>query len=123
MFVFRYTNFTINNATGELQTNGVLDRENDGLPEDDTLSFRVFAHDKGTPPRTNTTVVRVHVIDANDNSPRFLQQEVSLTVIELSNNSHIYRAEVRSCTVKFMKIIYLCLIEIACLRLICLSIQ
>ncbi|XP_006156314.1 protocadherin beta-7 [Tupaia chinensis] len=52
----------------ELVLDQVLDREE--LPE---LSLTLMALDGGSPPRSGTALIRVEVLDINDNAPEFVQ--------------------------------------------------
>uniref|UniRef100_A0A7N5P8Q8 Protocadherin beta 5 n=1 Tax=Ailuropoda melanoleuca TaxID=9646 RepID=A0A7N5P8Q8_AILME len=63
----------------ELMLDRALDRE-----EQSELSLTLTALDGGTPPRSGTTVVRIEVVDINDNAPQFLQ---SLYEVQVPENS------------------------------------
>ncbi|XP_039607150.1 protocadherin Fat 4 isoform X1 [Polypterus senegalus] len=58
--------FTINKATGEIKSNGPLDREKEAQ-----YLLIVKATDKGSPPKSATVKVIIHVLDVNDNAPKF----------------------------------------------------
>ena len=50
----------------------------------DSLELRLVAWDKGEPPRSGSTVIRVHILDSNDNSPTF---EDSAPTVELPEDT------------------------------------
>lgn len=52
--------------SGVVKTNIVLDRE-----IRDTYRLKVIATDEGVPQMTGTSVIRVHIVDVNDNQPTF----------------------------------------------------
>lgn len=52
--------------SGTIKTNIVLDRE-----IRDIYKLRVIATDEGVPQMTGTAIVRVHIVDVNDNQPTF----------------------------------------------------
>ncbi|XP_021344023.1 cadherin EGF LAG seven-pass G-type receptor 2-like isoform X2 [Mizuhopecten yessoensis] len=58
--------FKIDRSTGELSIQAALDRE-----KVSEYSLLIRAQDGGSPMRSNTTVVRVTVLDVNDNDPYF----------------------------------------------------
>lgn len=60
--------FAIDAHTGWISTLVLLDRET--VP---TYTLTVVATDGGTPSTSNSVSVKVHLIDYNDNPPRFLQ--------------------------------------------------
>lgn len=62
--------FTIDSNTGEIALLRNLDYEREKVHE-----LRVFATDKGSPPRTGDTLVFVSVLDTNDNPPSFEETE------------------------------------------------
>uniref|UniRef100_A0A673UPM7 Cadherin domain-containing protein n=1 Tax=Suricata suricatta TaxID=37032 RepID=A0A673UPM7_SURSU len=63
----------------ELMLDKALDRE-----EQAELTLTLTALDGGDPPRSGTTVVRIEVVDINDNAPEFLQ---SLYEVQVPENS------------------------------------
>ncbi|XP_076446681.1 protein dachsous-like [Babylonia areolata] len=60
-------NFSVDADSGEISTLVSLDRE-----EQDEYRLRVYVTDSGQPSRSDTAVLRVSVMDVNDNRPRFL---------------------------------------------------
>ncbi|XP_069130868.1 protocadherin gamma-A10-like [Argopecten irradians] len=77
--------FSIDPDTGEVFVNAHLDRENSSRVE-----FGVIATDKGTPPQTGTTSVRVTILDENDNRPKFSETVYTFSVREnLSDSVHV----------------------------------
>ncbi len=60
--------FRINETTGVIRTNAVLDREQINA----LLVLMVEARDMGTPSLANITIVTVTVLDENDNAPMFV---------------------------------------------------
>ena len=69
--------FTINSITGELETNKELDRENQAL-----YNLTITASDNGNPPLSSSIVVKIHVLDLNDNKPRFEKTVYEISVLE-----------------------------------------
>ena len=69
--------FHIEEKTGGITARSVFDREQ--LPE---IGFKVIVKDKGTPPKSSTTSVLVHIDDVNDERPRFSQPSYSFAVLE-----------------------------------------
>lgn len=61
----------------------------------DVIELTVIATDSGSPPRTNTTTVTIHVIDVNDNKPSFSEHYVNLTLKEGFGPGFIYQAKVK----------------------------
>ena len=62
-----------------VRVNGVLDRE-----EISKYNLTVVATDKGTPPRTATAFLIIHVNDVNDHEPVFEKSEYSAILSELA---------------------------------------
>lgn len=62
-----------------VRVNGVLDREEIGK-----YNLTVVATDKGTPPRTATAYLIIHVNDVNDHEPVFEKSEYSAILSELA---------------------------------------
>ncbi|XP_052011499.1 protocadherin beta-11 isoform X5 [Apodemus sylvaticus] len=71
------------NPDGKKYPELVLDKALD-YEEQPELSLILTALDGGTPPRSGTAVVRVEVIDINDNSPEFDQMFYEVTIPENS---------------------------------------
>ena len=69
--------FAIDRHSGALTTLTSLDRE---LTE--TISVTVTATDSGSPPQSTRVDVDVHVLDVNDNSPRFSSRDYSVRIEE-----------------------------------------
>lgn len=69
--------FTINQKSGVIQTAQKLDREKLSI-----IRLKVFATDKGVPPMNSSSLVEINVLDANDNSPIFEQQNCVAIVPE-----------------------------------------
>ena len=65
------------NSIGEIKVKSRLDREKGGNYE-----FVVKAQDKGVPPRSATTQVRITIRDVNDNRPKFEKSFYNITVPE-----------------------------------------
>ncbi|XP_028716646.1 protocadherin beta-6-like [Peromyscus leucopus] len=63
----------------ELVLDRALDRE-----EQPELTLTLTAVDGGSPPRSGTTIVRIEVVDINDNAPQFVQ---SLYAVQVPENS------------------------------------
>ncbi|XP_028716645.1 protocadherin beta-6-like [Peromyscus leucopus] len=63
----------------ELVLDRALDRE-----EQPELTLTLTAVDGGSPPRSGTTIVRIEVVDINDNAPQFVQ---SLYEVQVPENS------------------------------------
>ncbi|XP_069892307.1 protocadherin beta-4-like [Dipodomys merriami] len=74
---------TRNNSEGkkypELVQDKALDRE-----EQAELSLTLVALDGGTPPRSGTVLVRVLIMDVNDNAPEFVHSPYEVRVLENS---------------------------------------
>ncbi|XP_044732139.1 cadherin-related tumor suppressor-like, partial [Chrysoperla carnea] len=62
-----------------VRVNGILDRE-----EISKYNLTVIATDKGTPPRTATAFLIIHVNDVNDHEPVFEKSEYSTILSELA---------------------------------------
>ena len=71
------SDFIIDNVTGDIHTARPLDRE-----EQEVIEFTVTARDGGTPQRSNTSLVRVRLLDENDNKPVFNQTSYTGSVLE-----------------------------------------
>ncbi|XP_012372968.1 protocadherin alpha-9 isoform X4 [Octodon degus] len=69
--------FLINETTGKIQLNDVLDFE-----DSRTYEIHVDATDKGYPPMAGHCTVFVEILDENDNSPELLVTSLSLPVTE-----------------------------------------
>ncbi|XP_060233369.1 protocadherin beta-4-like [Meriones unguiculatus] len=74
---------TRNNSEGkkypELVQDRALDRE-----EQEELSLTLTAVDGGSPPRSGTTMVRILILDINDNAPEFVNTPYEVQVLESS---------------------------------------
>ena len=71
------TVFQIDALTGELSIVQELDRETAPSHE-----FIIFARDSGQPPLSSSASVTVTVLDANDQTPQFLQSSYSTQIVE-----------------------------------------
>ena len=71
------SNFMINEKTGEIFVAGPIDYELVSL-----YTVNVIARDNGRPPLFNSTVVKIIIIDLNDNLPVFPENEYIVTVYE-----------------------------------------
>lgn len=68
--------FGVDSRTGRLSSRP-LDREMQSQ-----FHLTVLARDRGSPPRSGTCNMTVHVLDQNDNDPQFEHSEYSATVPE-----------------------------------------
>ena len=63
----KHSPFAINPSnTGIVTTNAILDREINS-----TFKLTIEARDQGTPPKTSTCILKIQVVDENDNEPFF----------------------------------------------------
>ena len=69
--------FGIDEETGVITVKASLDRE-----QIRSVQFMVFAVDNGVSRLTSTTTVTVNILDENDESPEFLQQQYDFVVTE-----------------------------------------
>ena len=69
--------FNLSPSTGQLSLISAFDRE-----EFEAYTFTIVASDGETPPRQGYASVQITIIDTNDNTPKFLLNEYSLTVSE-----------------------------------------
>ncbi|XP_061485277.1 protocadherin-16 isoform X2 [Rhineura floridana] len=69
--------FTLNPISGKLSTARGLDREHVA-----SYVLTVEACDHGSPPRCASLAIHVHVLDLNDNAPRFVQEDYAAEVPE-----------------------------------------
>lgn len=69
--------FTLGSVDGLLRVSGKLDRESKANYE-----LTVTARDRGEPPKSTQTKIRVKVLDENDNSPVFEPKHYSASVAE-----------------------------------------
>ena len=69
--------FNIDMHHGWITTQGLLDYE-----KEKSYVLNVMAFDNGNPSLTATTLVKISVVDVNDNPPRFLQQHYTAAVNE-----------------------------------------
>ncbi|XP_076446801.1 cadherin-23-like [Babylonia areolata] len=79
--------FRMDSGSGRLSTIGDIDRETRA-----SYTLIIQAVDKGSPPKTATTTVIVQVDNINDDVPRFLPREVSVTVPEGEAPGTVVRA-------------------------------
>ena len=91
--LIRSDNFTINTTTGEIRTNGKIDRELVFTPSD-VIELIVIATDSGTPPRSTSARVSVKVQDINDNKPVLKESIVNITRPEGFGPGIIYQIQV-----------------------------
>lgn len=78
-----YGLFTIDSNTGIIRTKVVLDHE-----ERSVYRLLVAATDAGKPPRQTTLLLRVEVLDLNDNRPTFTSSSLSFKVSDFSFYIH-----------------------------------
>jgi protocadherin Fat 1/2/3 len=64
--------FDVNSNTGELRVAAPLDRET--TPE---YTLNITAYDRGQPPKSASRLVRVVLVDVNDNAPKFVKSSFS----------------------------------------------
>ncbi|CAL8349145.1 unnamed protein product [Arctogadus glacialis] len=69
--------FSLNPNTGSLSISKPLDRE-----EEETFNLTVVAKDHGTPRRTSSQLLCVHVIDVNDEAPQFEEVQYEAEIPE-----------------------------------------
>lgn len=69
--------FKVNAQTGDITTAARLDRE-----KRDRYTLGVVAKDHGSPARDNIVMVVIHVLDVNDNPPRFVNNSFFVNVPE-----------------------------------------
>ncbi|XP_061596681.1 protocadherin-16-like [Cololabis saira] len=69
--------FSLNPNTGALSIQKVLDRE-----QQDSFNLTVLAEDGGSPQLSSSTLLRVTVIDVNDEAPAFTQDQFQARVVE-----------------------------------------
>lgn len=69
--------FSVDPNTGLVKANIRLDRE-----LNNTITFIVYARDGGSPKYTSSTVVRLTILDENDEFPTFSQPNYTFTVME-----------------------------------------
>ncbi|XP_077996449.1 cadherin-23-like [Glandiceps talaboti] len=79
------TDFKIDEETGEIVTNTVLDYE---IKSHRQHEFEVTAKDGGTPARSSTTNVIIHITDINDNPPNFTQPTYTQTIEDGEKADH-----------------------------------
>ena len=73
------SNFEYDGTTGKLKAKNALDRETSSF-----YTLGVRASDKGNPPRSSTVLVRIVVLDENDNSPVFSEDPYNCEIDENS---------------------------------------
>ena len=84
-FVQSSNYFTIDRISGEIRTNGVLDREMLArvfIPPASQISLDVTARDSATPSRQTTTSITITLMDINDNSPSFADDAYENSLLE-----------------------------------------
>ncbi|XP_056092251.1 protocadherin Fat 1 [Rhinichthys klamathensis goyatoka] len=69
--------FTIESDTGWLKVFQQLDRETT-----DSYTLNITVYDLGLPQKSSSHILDVNILDANDNSPEFLQREYSVDISE-----------------------------------------
>ncbi|XP_065127833.1 protocadherin Fat 1 [Paramisgurnus dabryanus] len=69
--------FTIEPDTGWLKVYEPLDRETT-----DHYNLNITVYDLGLPQKSSSHMLNINILDANDNSPQFLQHEYSATIRE-----------------------------------------
>lgn len=69
--------FSVDPQTGDITTAARLDRE-----KRDRYTLYIVARDRGSPPKDNIVTVVIHVLDVNDNPPRFLNNSFFVNVPE-----------------------------------------
>ena len=69
--------FSINTSSGELYTNATYDFESIKH-----YQFEIHVEDGGSPTRNAMSMVRVNILDFNDNAPVFSQELYSKTIVE-----------------------------------------
>ncbi|XP_030835990.1 protocadherin Fat 4 [Strongylocentrotus purpuratus] len=65
--------FNVNQLTGEIKTDGTLDRETE-----DIYIITIIAEDSGEPPLSSNTTITVIVLDVNDNIPMFAKTSITV---------------------------------------------
>ena len=77
-------NFTVDSVTGEVMTNGMVDFEKLTPDQDGNRVFNltVRAFDLGTPPMFSDAMIKVFVLDQNDNDPIFVEDYYRVSVPE-----------------------------------------
>lgn len=79
--------FQINEKTGDITTKVQIDREAYEPPLS-SVSLRVIVTDNGTPPKSATQDVTIHILDENDNAPSFQRPEYQFHVMENLPGGH-----------------------------------
>ena len=69
--------FLVNSTTGIITSTAPIDYEKNQM-----YQFIVNASDHGTPPRTDTMLISVNVLDLNDNPPNFTQSYYEITILD-----------------------------------------
>ena len=85
-----YTGLFSIDSNGRITTTTMLDRENT-----DTYTLPVETVDMGSPQQTCSVVINIAVLDANDNTPSFVNCEGPHSVTEVSY-CHVYTAGILS---------------------------
>ncbi|XP_066927474.1 protein dachsous-like [Clytia hemisphaerica] len=82
--------FYIEESTGRIMLNDYVDRE-----KTDSVEIQVSARDHGISPLTNKAIVKVKILDANDNDPYFVVSNMNFTLEENNKvNKFIGKMEV-----------------------------
>lgn len=85
--------FSIDHITGVLTTNHVFDHETDPT----RIELSVIVSDMGTPtPNSNQTTINIYIIDENDNSPMFENEEYEFVLQEDYPIGHVFGSVVAS---------------------------
>ncbi|XP_063697547.1 cadherin-related tumor suppressor [Culicoides brevitarsis] len=74
--------FTIDPASGEIFSKRILHYKQTKFSPENIYSFVVLATDNGKPPMYSECVVNINIIDANNNSPKFLQSTYIKPVLQ-----------------------------------------
>ncbi|KAK3598461.1 hypothetical protein CHS0354_023014 [Potamilus streckersoni] len=69
--------FVVEAETGRVLANTVFDREKVAF-----YTFRVIAHDEGSPPLSATAIIELTILDVNDNAPVFERNQYEFLVEE-----------------------------------------
>ena len=69
--------FDVNHLTGEVFLIRPLDYE-----QTTSYSLNISAFDRGQPPQSSSVLLKINVLDANDNAPRFSNKPATIRIIE-----------------------------------------
>ena len=75
--------FVINSTTGIITSTAPIDYEKNQM-----YQFIVNASDHGTPPRADTILISVNVLDLNDNAPNFTQSYYEITILDSTETGY-----------------------------------